>query len=68
MHDPVRAIGQNEAILRLDGGNVPAIKALERLYREQGLFDRLLTVMDHHLRLLTDRKAHGKVVVVPGAR
>jgi len=66
MHDPARATGQNEAILRIDGGNVPAIKALERLYRDQGLFDRLLTVLDHHLKLLTDRKEQVALMVVIG--
>lgn len=66
MHDGARATGQNESILRIDGGNVPAIKALERLYREQGLYDRLLTVMDHHLRLLTDRKEQVALMVSIG--
>ncbi len=66
MHDPARAAGQNESILRIDGGNVPAIKALERLYRDQGLFDRLLTVMDHHLKLLTDRKEQVALMVTIG--
>lgn len=66
MHDPARATGQNEATLRIDGGNLPAIKALERLYRDQGLFDRLLTVMDHHLKLLTDRKEQVALMVTIG--
>ena len=48
------------------GGNLPAIKALERLYREQGLFDRLLTVMAHHLELLTDRKEQVALMVSIG--
>ncbi len=66
MHDPARATQQNEAILRIEGGNIPAIKALERLYREQGLFDRLLTVMAHHLDLLTDRKEQVALMVSIG--
>jgi tetratricopeptide (TPR) repeat protein len=66
MLDPARATAQNEAVLRIDGGNVSAIKALERLYREQGLFDRLLTVLDHHLKLLTDRKEQVTLMVVIG--
>jgi tetratricopeptide (TPR) repeat protein len=66
MHDAARATAQNEAILRVDGGNVPAIKALERLYRDQGLFDRLLTVLAHHLGLLTDRKEQVALMVIIG--
>jgi len=66
MHDPARATGQNEAILRIDGGNLSAIKALERLYRDQGYFDRLLTVMSHHLGLLTDRKEQVALMVSIG--
>ncbi len=31
LHDPRAAIEKNEAILKIDGGNLPAIKALERL-------------------------------------
>lgn len=66
MHDPARATAQNEAILRVDGGNLSAIKALERLYRDQGLFDRLLIVMDHHLKLLTDHKEQVALMVTIG--
>jgi golgin subfamily B member 1 len=56
LHDPRSAIERNEAILKLDGANVPAVKNLERLYREQGLWDRLITVMQHHLSLVQDRR------------
>ena len=44
LHDPRSAIEKNEAILGLDGGNAGAMKALERLYRPQGQWDRLIIV------------------------
>jgi tetratricopeptide (TPR) repeat protein len=56
MHDPSRAIERNEQILGIDGGNLPAVKALERLYRDQGLWDKLISVTQHHLSLVTDRR------------
>jgi tetratricopeptide (TPR) repeat protein len=56
MHDPARAIERNEAILSLDGGNLPAVKALERLYREQGQWERLISLLQHHLTLVKDRE------------
>ena len=66
MHDLARATTQNEAILGIDGTNLPAIRTLERLYRDQGLFDRLLIVLDHHLKLLTDKKEQVALMVVIG--
>ncbi|HET9554610.1 MAG TPA: tetratricopeptide repeat protein, partial [Anaeromyxobacteraceae bacterium] len=66
MQDPARAIAQNEAVLGLDGGNLGAVKALERLYREQGQFEKLLTVLQHHLGLVTDRKEQVALMVATG--
>ena len=60
LHDPRAAIEQNEAILKLDGGNLPAIKALERLYRDEGTFDRLISLMQHHLGLVTRPPGAGR--------
>ncbi len=56
LHDPRRSIEKNEAILRLDGGNLPALKALERLYRDAHAWDKLIPVMQHHLTLVQDRR------------
>jgi tetratricopeptide (TPR) repeat protein len=66
LHDPKAAIEKNEAILRIDGGNLPAVKALERLYRDEKLWDRLISVIQHHLRLVTDRKEQVALEVAVG--
>jgi tetratricopeptide (TPR) repeat protein len=66
LHDPRSAIEQNEAILRLDGGNLPAVKALERLYRDDRRWDRLISVMTHHLGLVTDRREQVALEVAVG--
>jgi golgin subfamily B member 1 len=56
LHDLPQAIERHEAILRVDGGNVGAVKELERLYRAERLWDRLISVMQHHLSLVSDRR------------
>ncbi|HUL60985.1 MAG TPA: tetratricopeptide repeat protein [Anaeromyxobacteraceae bacterium] len=56
MHDPGRATERYEQILGLDGGNLSAVRALERLYREQGLWDKFISVTQHHLTLVQDRR------------
>jgi tetratricopeptide (TPR) repeat protein len=66
MQDQARAVTQNEAILGLDGANQGAIKALTRLYREQGQFDKLIIVLEHHLSLVTDRKEQVALMVAIG--
>uniref|UniRef100_UPI001F59D202 tetratricopeptide repeat protein n=1 Tax=Anaeromyxobacter oryzisoli TaxID=2925408 RepID=UPI001F59D202 len=66
LHDPRSAIERDEQILRLDGANAPAIKDLERLYREEGLWDRLITVMQHHLSLVQDRREQVALEVAIG--
>ncbi|HSD22085.1 MAG TPA: tetratricopeptide repeat protein [Anaeromyxobacter sp.] len=66
LHDPRAAIEKEEAILRVDGGNLTAVKALERLYRDEGLWDRLITVMQHHLSLVTDRREQVALEVAIG--
>lgn len=66
LHDPRAAIEKNEAILRIDGGNLPAVKALERLYRDERLWDRLISVIQHHLGLVTDRKEQVALEVAVG--
>ena len=54
--DPRRAIERNEEVLSLDGGNLPAIKSLERLYRQERAWDKLISVSQHHLSMVTDRR------------
>jgi tetratricopeptide (TPR) repeat protein len=66
LHDPRAAIEKEEAILRVDGGNLTAVKALERLYRDEGLWDRLISVMQHHLSLVTDRREQVALEVAIG--
>jgi tetratricopeptide (TPR) repeat protein len=66
LHDPRSAIEQNEAILRIDGGNLPAVKALERLYRDERRWDRLISLMQHHLSLVTDRREQVALEVAVG--
>ncbi|HET7826919.1 MAG TPA: tetratricopeptide repeat protein [Anaeromyxobacter sp.] len=66
LHDPRAAIEKNEAILRIDGGNLPAVKALERLYRDQKLSDKLISVMQHHLGLVSERKEQVALEVAVG--
>jgi len=56
LHDARAATEKNEQILSLDGGNLPAVKALARLYRDQKAWDKLITVLQHHLTLVTDRR------------
>jgi tetratricopeptide (TPR) repeat protein len=56
LHDNHAAMERNEAVLQLDGGNVPAVKNLERLYRAEAMWDRLISVMQHHVSLVTDRR------------
>jgi len=66
MQDLARAVAQNEAILSLDGANHGAIQALTRLYRQQGQFDRLIIVMQHHLSLVQDRREQVGLLVAIG--
>ncbi len=66
LRDPRAAIEKNEAILKLDGGSLPAIKALERLYRDEHMWDRLISLMQHHLALITERKEQVALEVAIG--
>ncbi|MBK9518008.1 MAG: hypothetical protein IPO09_11750 [Anaeromyxobacter sp.] len=66
MTDPARAVAQNEAILGLDGGNLGAVRALSRLYRQQGEWEKLLAIMGHQLGLLTDRREQVALLVATG--
>jgi tetratricopeptide (TPR) repeat protein len=66
LHDPRSAIEQNEAILAIDGGNLPALKALERLYRDDNAWEKLITVMQHHLTLVQDRREQVALEVAIG--
>ncbi len=66
LHDPRSAIEKNEAILKIDGGNLPAVKALERLYRDARAWDRLISVLQHHLTLVQDRREQVALEVAIG--
>jgi len=66
LHDPRAAIEKNEAILSLDGGNLPAVKDLERLYRAELLWDRLIPLMQHHITLVQDRREQVALEVAIG--
>ena len=57
---------KNEAILAIDGGNLPAVKALERLYRDASAWDKLIPVMQHHLTLVQDRREQVALEVAIG--
>lgn len=64
--DPRSAIEKNESILGIDGGNLPAIKALERLYRDERLWEKLISVLQHHLGLVQDRREQVALEVAIG--
>ena len=67
LDDPRRAIERNEEVLGIDGGNLPAIKALERLYRQERLWEKLISVSQHHLGLVSDRREQVALEVAIGA-
>jgi tetratricopeptide (TPR) repeat protein len=54
--DLQQAIEKNEAVLGIDGGNLPAVKNLEALYRREGLWEKLIAVLQHHATLTQDRR------------
>ena len=66
LHDLQSAIEKNEAILGIDGGNIPAVKNLERLYRAEAMWDRLISVMQHHVGLIQDRREQVALEVAIG--
>jgi len=66
LHDPRSAIERHEAILRIDGANLAAVKGLERLYRSEALWDRLVTLMQHHVGLTQDRREQVALEVAIG--
>ncbi|HTP50152.1 MAG TPA: tetratricopeptide repeat protein, partial [Anaeromyxobacteraceae bacterium] len=66
LHDPRLAIEKNEAILTFDGGNLPAVKNLERLYRAEAMWDRLIPLLQHHVTLVQDRREQVALEVAIG--
>jgi tetratricopeptide (TPR) repeat protein len=56
LNDPRTAIERNESVLSLDGGNLPAVKNLETLYRREAEWERLIAVLQHHATLTQDRR------------
>ncbi len=63
--NPQKAIERYEQILRLDGAHLPAVKSLERLYRQEGLWEKLISVTSHHLSF-ADRREQILLLVAIG--
>lgn len=55
-----------EAVLALDGQNLTAIKALERLRKAQGKWEELIAVVDRHISLLTHPAEKADMLVEMG--
>jgi tetratricopeptide (TPR) repeat protein len=51
-----QAIERNEAVLAIDGSNLPALKNLERLYRSEAHWEKLIEVLQRHASLTQDRR------------
>ena len=66
LQNPQKAIERHESVLRLDGNHLPSVKALERLYRQEGLWDKLISVTTHHLSFAADRKEQIHLLVAIG--
>ncbi|MGZ6098084.1 MAG: tetratricopeptide repeat protein, partial [Myxococcaceae bacterium] len=54
--NPQKAIEKSEQVLQLDGGNLPAVKSLERLYRQEGQWEKLISITQHHVTLTQDKR------------
>ncbi|MGZ6029237.1 MAG: tetratricopeptide repeat protein, partial [Myxococcaceae bacterium] len=54
--NPQKAIEKSEQVLQLDGGNLPAVKSLERLYRQEGQWEKLISITQHHVTLAQDKR------------
>ncbi|HET9596897.1 MAG TPA: tetratricopeptide repeat protein, partial [Anaeromyxobacteraceae bacterium] len=54
--DARKAIERYEAVLKLDGGSLPAVKSLEALYRREGAWEKLIAVLTHHATLTQDKR------------
>jgi tetratricopeptide (TPR) repeat protein len=50
------AIERNEAVLAIDGSNLSALKSLERLYRGEAHWEKLIEVLERHAALTQDRR------------
>ncbi|HEY6105445.1 MAG TPA: tetratricopeptide repeat protein, partial [Anaeromyxobacteraceae bacterium] len=66
LQDPHKAIERSEQVLSLDGGNLSAVKSLERLYRQEGLWEKLITVLQHHVALTRDRREKVQLEIAIG--
>jgi tetratricopeptide (TPR) repeat protein len=66
LQNPHKAIERYEQVLALDGGNLPAVKSLERLYRQEGLWEKLITVLQHHVSLAQDRREKVQLEIAVG--
>ena len=54
LHDPRRAIEQNEAVLAHDPSNATALTSLEALYRRERQPEKLIEALQHHAALTRD--------------
>jgi tetratricopeptide (TPR) repeat protein len=66
LQNPHKAIERSEQVLGIDGGNLPAVKSLERLYRQEGLWEKLISVLQHHLSLTQDRREKVQLEIAIG--
>jgi golgin subfamily B member 1 len=66
LHDPRSAIARHEQILKIEASNISAVKDLERLYRAEAMWDRLIPVMQHHVGLVQDRREQVALEVAIG--
>jgi len=64
--NPQKAIERYEQVLRLDGRHLPSAKSLERLYRQEGQWEKLISVLSHHLTLTADRREQILLLVAIG--
>jgi len=64
--NPQKAIERYEQILRIDGRHLPSVKSLERLYRQEGLWEKLISVISHHLTFAADRREQILLLVSVG--
>ncbi len=64
--DAQQAILRHEAVLALEGGNLAALKSLESLYRREGHWEKLITVLQHDASLCADRREQVALLVQSG--
>lgn len=66
LQDPRKAVERAEQVLALDGGNLPALKSLERLYRQEGMWEKLIGALQRHGSLSKDRREKVQLAIAIG--